>query len=188
MKTGKKIWLCIAGILLIALGVYFIINPNVTLVSTAWVLGFLTLFTGISKLVFTLRTQAFIPNSGTRMLSALLNIFFGCFFLFNLLGTALSLPFVFAIWVIIEGISVFVASFDYKKVGFPYWWALMLLGIVGIVLGICGIMNMEVTAVTLSVLISIPVILFGLANILAVAGVNRFEKDVKNVVNKAIKG
>ena len=94
----------------------------------------------------------------------------------------------FAIWVIIEGISVFVASFDYKKVGFPYWWALMLLGIVGIVLGICGIMNMEVTAVTLSVLISIPVILFGLANILAVAGVNRFEKDVKNVVNKAIKG
>ena len=64
----------------------------------------------------------------------------------------------------------------------------MLLGIAGIVLGICGIMNMEVSAVTLSVLISIPVILFGLANILAVAGVNRFEKEVKNVVNKAIKG
>ena len=105
MKTGKKIWLCIAGILLIALGVYFIINPDVTLVSAATVLGFFTLFTGISKLMFTFRTQAFIPNSGTRMLSALLDIFFGCFFLFNLLGTALSLPFVFAIWVIIEGIS-----------------------------------------------------------------------------------
>ena len=188
MKNGKKLWICIAGILLIALGVYFIINPNITLVSAAYVLGILTLFTGISKLIFTFRTQAFMPNSGTRMLSALLDIFFGCFFLFNLLGTALSLPFVFAIWVIIEGISVFVASFDYKKAGFQYWWAIMFMGIVGIVLGICGIMNMDVTAVTLSVLISISVILFGLAHILAVAGVNRFEKEVKNVVNQAING
>ena len=191
MNKGKKIWLCIAGILLIALGVYFIINPNVTLVSAAWVLGFLTLFTGISKLVFTFRTQAFMPNSGTRMLMGLLDVFFGCFFLFNLFGTAISLPFVFAIWVIIEGVSIFVASFDYKKVGFPYWWALMLLGIVGVVLGILGLRNMDITAVTLSVLISISVILFGVAHILAVAGVNRFEKEVKNAVNQvnqAIKG
>ena len=182
MKNGKKIWLCITGILLIALGVYLIINPNITLVSAAYVLGFLTLATGIFKLVFTFRTQAFMPNSGTRMLSALLDIFFGCFFLFNLLGTAASLPFVFAIWVIIEGVSVIVASFDDKKVGFPYWWALLLLGIVGVVLGILGLKNMEATAVTLSTLISISVILFGLAHILAVAGVNRFEKTVKDQV------
>ena len=184
MKTGTKIWLCIAGILLIALGVYFIINPNVTLVSAAYVLGILTLFTGISKLIFTFRTQAFMPNSGTRMLMGLLDIFFGLFFLFHLMSTAASLPFVFAIWVIIEGVSVIVLSFDYKKVGFQYWWALLLLGIVGVVLGILGFKNMEVTAVTLSTLISISVILFGLAHILAVAGVNRFEKEVKNAVNK----
>ena len=186
MKNGKKIWLCITGILLIALGVYLIINPNITLVSAAYVLGFLTLATGIFKLVFTFRTQAFMPNSGTRMLSALLDIFFGCFFLFNLLGTAASLPFVFAIWVIIEGVSVIVASFDYKKVGFPYWWALLLLGIIGVLLGILGFRNMDVTAVTLSTLISIGVILFGVANILAVAGVTRFEKAVGEQV-KAFK-
>ena len=188
MNTGKKIWLCIAGILLIALGVYFIIKPNVTLVSAAWVLGFLTLFTGISKLIFTFRTQAFMPNSGTRMLTSLLEIFFGCFFLFHLYGTAVSLPFMFAIWVIIEGVSIFVASFDYKKVGFPYWWAVLLMGLVGVVLGILGLKNMDVTAVTLSTLISISVILFGVAHILAVAGVNRFEKGVKDAVNQAIKG
>ena len=182
MKNGKKIWICIAGILLIALGVYFIINPNITLVSAAYVLGFLTLFTGISKLIFTFRTQAFMPNSGTRMLTALLDIFFGCFFLFNLLGTAMSLPFVFAIWVIIEGISMVVTSFDYKKVGFPYWWALLLLGLAGAVLGFLGLKNLEATAVTLSTLISIAVILFGVAHILAVAGINRFEKQVEKVV------
>lgn len=186
MKKSTKIWLCIAGILLVALGIYFLINPNITLVSAAYVLGFLTLFTGISKLVFTFKTQAFMPNSGTRMLMGLLDVFFGCFFLFNLLGTAASLPFVFALWVIIEGVGIIVASFDYKKVGFPYWWALLLLGIIGVLLGILGFRNMDVTAVTLSTLISISVILFGMAHILAVAGVTRFEKAIKDQV-QAIK-
>ena len=186
MKKSTKIWLCIAGILLVALGVYFLINPNITLVSAAYVLGFLTLFTGISKLVFTFKTQAFMPNSGTRMLMGLLDVFFGCFFLFNLLGTAASLPFVFALWVIIEGVGIIVASFDYKKVGFPYWWALLLLGIIGVLLGILGFRNMDVTAVMLSTLISISVILFGMAHILAVAGVTRFEKAIKDQV-QAIK-
>ena len=186
MKKSTKIWLCIAGILLVALGVYFLINPNITLVSAAYVLGFLTLFTGISKLVFTFKTQAFMPNSGTRMLMGLLDVFFGCFFLFNLLGTAASLPFVFALWVIIEGVGIIVASFDYKKVGFPYWWALLLLGIIGVLLGILGFRNMDVTAVMLSTLISISVILFGVAHILAVAGVTRFEKAIKDQV-QAIK-
>lgn len=184
MKTGKKIWLCIAGILLIVLGVYCIVKPNITLVNAAWFLGIVTLLTGISKMIFTFRTQAFMPNSGTRMLTALLDIFFGLFFLFNIMSTAISLPFVFALWVIIEGISVIVLSFDYKKVGFQYWWALLLLGIVGVVLGILGFKNMDVTAVTLSTLIGIAVILFGLAHILAVVGVNKFEKVVDNAVNQ----
>lgn len=184
MKTGKKIWLCIAGILLIVLGVYCIVKPNITLVNAAWFLGIVTLLTGISKMIFTFRTQAFMPNSGTRMLTALLDIFFGLFFLFNIMSTAISLPFVFALWVIIEGISVIVLSFDYKKVGFQYWWALLLLGIVGVVLGILGFKNMDVTAVTLSTLIGIAVILFGLAHILAVVGVNKFEKAVDNAVNQ----
>lgn len=184
MKTSKKIWLCIAGILLIVLGVYCIVKPNITLVNAVWFLGIVTLLTGISKMIFTFRTQAFMPNSGTRMLTALLDIFFGLFFLFNIMSTAISLPFVFALWVIIEGISVIVLSFDYKKVGFQYWWALLLLGIVGVVLGILGFKNMDVTAVTLSTLIGIAVILFGLAHILAVVGVNKFEKAVDNAVNQ----
>ena len=184
MKTGKKIWLCIAGILLIALGVYCIINPNITLVSAAYVLGLLTFFTGIFKLVFVFKTQAFMPNSGTRTLVGLLEIFFGCFLLFNLLGTAMSLPLVFAFWVIIEGISIAILSFDYKKVGFPYWWALLLLGIAGAVLGFFGLKNLDVTAVTLSTLIGISVILIGVAHILAVIGVSRFEKQIE----KAMKG
>ena len=78
MKTSTKIWLCITGLLLIILGVVCIAKPDITLISAAWVLGCITLLSGVAKLVFTFRTQAFLPNSGTRALSALLDIFFGC--------------------------------------------------------------------------------------------------------------
>ena len=178
MKTSTKIWLCIAGLLLIILGVVCIAKPNITLVSAAWILGCLTLITGITKLVFTIRTQAFLPNSGTRALGALLDICFGCFFLFNVLGTAVSLPVVFAIWVMIEGVIIAVQSFDYKKVGFPMWWVLLLLGIGGAVLGFCGLKNLDVAAGVLSAIIGLGIIANGLAYILAVVGVNRFEKRV----------
>jgi len=181
MTKSTKIWLCVAGLLLIILGILCIAKPDITLISAAWLLGCFTLLAGMAKLVFTLRTQAFIPNSGTRMLSALLDIFFGCFFLFNVLGTAVSLPVVFALWVMIEGIVIAVQSFDYKLVGFPYWWALLILGVGGAVLGFLGLRNLDVTAVTLSSLIGIAIIFHGLAYILAVAGINRFEQQVDAV-------
>ena len=181
MKKSTKIWLCVAGILLIVLGVLCICKPDITLLSAAWILGCLTLISGIAKMVFTFKTQAFLPNSGTRMLSAVLDIFFGCFFLFNILGTAVALPVVFALWVMIQGVIIAIQSFDYKKVGFPQWWAILILGIAGAVLGFIGLRHLDVTAMTLSTLIGLAIIFLGLAYILAVAGVNRFEKDVKEV-------
>ena len=104
MKTSTKIWLCITGALLIALGVVCICNPAETLFATAWLIGCLTLFSGIAKLIFTFRTQAFLPNSGSRMLSGFLDIIIGCIFLGHNFFVALSLPVVFAVWVMIEGI------------------------------------------------------------------------------------
>ena len=187
MKKSTKIWLCIAGLLLIILGIVCIAKPGITLLSAAWVLGCFTLAAGIAKMVFTFKTQAYLPNSGTRMLSAVLDIIFGLFFLFNILSTAVSLPVVFSIWIIIEGIVIAVESFDYKEMGFPQWWVLLILGICGAVLGFFGLRNLGVAAGALSTVIGLGIIANGLAYILAVVGLNRFEEKLEKATNKPVR-
>lgn len=182
MKTSTKVWLVIAGILLIALGVYCICKPAATLFSAAWMIGILVLATGISKLIFTFRTQAFLPNSATRVLSAILEILIGSFFLANSLFLAVSLPIVFALWVLIDSVIIAVNSFDYKRVGFPGWWGILILGICGAVLAVLGLKNPDVTATTMAVMIGIGIITMGVANICAVVGINKFENYLKQPV------
>ena len=179
MDKSTKIWLVISGILLIVLGVFCIAKPGETLLASAWLIGIFTLVSGISKIIFTFKTQRFLPNSGSRMLSALLQIFLGCFFLFDLLETAIALPVVFSLWVMFEGIIIAIQSFDYKKFGFSQWWLILILGICATLLGIFGMQNLHVTAATLSGLIGIALIVAGLANFFAVIGVSRVENTFK---------
>ncbi len=60
MKKSTKVWLLISGILLVALGILCIVKPAATLFATAWIIGCFTLFSGISRLVFTFRTERFL--------------------------------------------------------------------------------------------------------------------------------
>ena len=187
MQKTDKIWLGISGVLLVALGIMCICQPAATLFATAWTIGCFTLMTGIFKLIFTFKTQKFLPNSASRVLSAIFEIIIGIIFLCNNFFVAASLPVIFVIWVIVEGVFVAIHSFDYKKVGFPYWWALLLFGIAGVVLGVWGLRNPDVSAVTLSTLIGTAILLIGVGYLVALCGINRFEKQVKEF-GKAISG
>lgn len=179
MEKSSKIWLGISGVLLVALGIMCICEPAATLFATAWTIGCFTLMAGIFKLIFTLKTQKFLPNSASRVLSAIFEIIIGIIFLCNNLFVAATLPVIFVIWVLVESIFVAIHSFDYKKFGFPYWWALLLFGIVGVVLGILGLRNPDVSAVTLSTLIGTAILLIGAGYLVALFGINRFEKSLQ---------
>lgn len=179
MKKSDKLWLGISGVLLVALGIMCICQPAATLFATAWTIGCFTLMAGIFKLIFTFKTQKFLPNSASRVLSAIFEIIIGIIFLCNNFFVAASLPTIFVIWIIVESVFVAIYSFDFKKVGFPYWWSLLLLGIAGVVLGILGLRNPDVSAVTLSTLIGTAILLVGVGYLVALGGISKFEKEVK---------
>ena len=170
-----------AGVLFIILGIACICSPTETLFTLAWLIGIFTLFSGIAKLIFTFRTEGFLPNSGSRALSAVLQIILGCILLGNEIFVAISLPIIFALWVIVESATTAIQSFDYKRVGFPYWWCILLLGIGGTVMGILGLKNPDITAATLSVFIGIGIITIGCSYLVALRGIHKFEKKVDRI-------
>ena len=183
MKTSTKIWIVITGVIFIIFGIVCMCNPIETLVSMAWLIGLFTLMSGFSKLFFGLKTQNELPNSGTRILTGLLDVIFGIFFLGNSIFVAASLPVIFAIWLIIEGVIIAVQSFDYKSADYKGWWGILLLGIAGAILGIFALKNPVAAGATLSFIFGFSVMLFGIAYLVAFFGINKFQKKVKKVKN-----
>ena len=104
---------------------------------------------------------------------------------------AMSLPLVFILWVMFEGVILAVVSFDYKKFGFSSWWVMLILGIAIVVLCIFGMRNLDVAydvaGKTLTVLIGISIIILGLAHLFALTGIKRVENYVKEL-GEAYKG
>ena len=178
---NTKIWLAVTGILLVILGILCIVYPTATLFTLAWMIGLFTLCTGISKFIFAIKTRNMLPNSGVRILSGLLQIIIGVLFLANTFFVGLSLAIIFAMWVLFESVLIAVQSFDYKKVGYNGWWMMLLFGIAGMLLGIAGLFNPDLSADWLSILIGIAIIAMGAAHLFGYNGINKFEKFMKNM-------
>lgn len=181
MKTSTKIWMCIAGIALVALGVVCLVNSGTTLLSLAWLLGLFFLVAGCCEFAAWGKLHRILPQSGLLFLSALLQVLMGIFFIINPVSLAAALPFVFAFMVLFEGVRIAIESFDFKQVGFRYWWLMLLFGLVATAFGIYGFFQPAVSATTLTVLVSLGVMLAGVAYWVQVAGINRFEKRLKQL-------
>ncbi len=181
MKTSTKIWMCIAGIALVALGVICLVNSGSTLLSVAWLLGLMFLIAGCCELAAWGKLHLILPQSGLLFLSALLQVLMGVYFLVHPVALAAALPFVFAFVVLFEGIRIAIESFDFKKVGFRCWWIMLLFGVLATAFGIYGFCRPVVSATTLTVLVSLGIIIAGVGYWVQVVGINRFEKKLKQL-------
>ena len=179
MRKSIKFFIGLTGALLIILGILFLCNPISSILSIAWLLGLITLLSGISELVFVLNAQHLIPNSGTRVLSSVFQIIIGCFLLAHTGIVAATLPIIFSIWLLIEGVIAVIKAFDYKQVGYKAWWAIILLGIVVAVIGIIGLANPVKIAGILGIFLGIGIIADGISFLVMLGGINRFENKIK---------
>lgn len=181
MKTSTKIWMCLAGIALVALGVVCLVNSGSTLLSLAWLLGLIFLVAGCCEFAAWGKLHLILPQSGLLFLSAFLQVLMGLFFIIHPVSLAAALPFVFAFIVLFEGVRIAIESFDFKHVGFRFWWIMLLFGLAAAAFGVYGLYRPAVSAATLTVLVSIGIILAGVGYWVQVAGINRFEKKLKQL-------
>lgn len=180
-----NIYLILTALLLVVLGVVCIINPGEAFVAASWLVGLLILLSGVFGLLFGLRAQRFLPNAGSTTLLAVFQIIVGFLFLCNGLVAAESLIIVFVMWVIFEGISLSVLSFDYKKSGYDGWWIMALLGIFSLILGIIALHNPAGVGTFMGILLGLGILANGVDRIVAVFALKRIRNIVRDLHESA---
>ena len=164
MKTYSKVMMIISAILMIATGIVALCNPAATLVSISWIIGIMTLVSGISTLVFFFSAARGYMGSGAVLFAALADIILGIVFLNNGIFIARMLTFIVGLWLTIFGVERFIHSFDLKRCFYNDWWVTLLIGSVCSVLGVlCMLTPLTAGALLVSVVVGIGFILHGAA-------------------------
>ncbi|MGN0201999.1 MAG: HdeD family acid-resistance protein [Candidatus Cryptobacteroides sp.] len=180
MLPSRKIYMGITGAALVALGIICLSNPLSTVISLAWIVGILTLVSGLSTLLNWINLKSYFPQSGSILLSAILQILIGILFLRHDLALAATIPVIFAFFLIIEGTNLAIRSFDYRKIGFKAWWINLVLGLASTLLGLLSFAVPGLGGKTLSICIGIGLIVIGIVYFIALFAINRFDRRLNN--------
>ena len=155
----------IAGILLIAAGIYCLCNEDVAVLSAGLMLGMFMLAAGIAEIVVFAGTSGVLIGSGWLLLDGVLTVIMSLFLLFNQWFTLLSLPFIFTVWLMFSGISRFVSAFDLHALGVRGWGWVLAVGILLMVAGFLCMMDPWVSAAAVGVTVGLVFILEGVSAI-----------------------
>ena len=146
----------VAGILLIAAGIYCLCNEDVAVLSAGLMLGVFMLAAGIAEIVVFAGTSGMLIGSGWLLLDDVL---------FNQWFTLLSLPFIFTVWLMFSGISRFVSAFDLHALGVRGWGWVLAVGILLMVAGFICMMDPWVSAAAVGVTVGLVFLLEGISAI-----------------------
>ena len=149
----------VAGILLIAAGIYCLCNEDVAVLSAGLMLGIFMLAAGIAEIVVFAGTSGVLIGSGWLLLDGVLTMIMSLFLLFNQWFTLLSLPFIFTVWLMFSGISRFVSAFDLHALGVRGWGWVLAVGILLMVAGFICMMDPWVSAAAVGVTVGLVFLL-----------------------------
>ena len=155
----------VAGILLIAAGIYCLCNEDVAVLSAGLMLGVFMLAAGIAEIVVFAGTSGVLIGSGWLLLDGVLTVIMSLFLLFNQWFTLLSLPFIFTVWLMFSGISRFVSAFDLHALGVRGWGWVLAVGILLMVAGFICMMDPWVSAAAVGVTVGMVFLLEGISAI-----------------------
>lgn len=178
-NTFFKNWwlLLVKGILVVALGIMSFIMPHITiLVLTTW-FGALMVLVGILSLATLFASRKELGRgSKMQVLEGVMDIFFGLLILLFPQITVLVFAVIVGIWLIFVGILQLIFSLLLRPI-IKNWWLFLLNGLITTILGgLIGFNPLEGT-ITLSYLIGITAIFFGL---MLITG-SFFLKQMRNV-------
>ena len=162
-KTTMRTLSILAGVLLIAAGIFCLCNKQAAVVSAGVVLGVFMLCAGIVEIVLFSVVGGLVLGAGWLLLDGVLTVLLSMLLLFNRWFTMVSLPLLFTLWLLFTGVTRFVSAFDLRVLGVRAWGWVLALGIVLLALGIIGLLDPVVSTVAFAITLGVAFILEGLS-------------------------
>ena len=156
----KGLWL-VCGILFVFAGIVAIFNPADTLASISYILGLATLISGVIEIAIYSQTYNLKCGAGWILMDGVLGAVLGILMLSGGEIVAGALPFIFAMWLMINGISKAITAFDIKRLGITGWGWMVLVGTLCTILGFASIFHPAIAIVSISMVVGILLIVQG---------------------------
>lgn len=136
-KTENFSWFnLILGIILIIGAISVFRNPAATLGSIAMLFAIMAILSGVGEIILRNKIKKYRGDaSSLRIVSGVIQILLGLFLFFNLGGTIVSLPFIFAFWFIFSSIVGIIGVWPIRHISTGVFVLLLILNIIGILIG-----------------------------------------------------
>jgi uncharacterized membrane protein HdeD (DUF308 family) len=135
----------IEGIVLLILGIFAILIPNVATLAVEVFIGWVLLISGVVGLISTFRMRG-APGFGWSLLSAVVGIAAGFVLLAWPLSGVLSLTLILTAFLTIEGVASIMLALSHRH-GFSARWALLVVsGVIDLILAAMIFLNLPSTA------------------------------------------
>lgn len=174
MKILTRVLWIIAGILLIIAGIFCLMSPATAIAGMSLYLGIAMLFSGIVDLVIFASASGQMAGAGWFLADGIITILLSLFILGDQWFTALTLPFIFGMWLIFSGISAFSNSFELRRLGVRGWGWFTALGVILAVVGFFSFMDPFASVIAMTVTVGVFLVLQGIVSILRGCFSHRF--------------
>jgi len=162
MITSKSWWLIsLKAIIFIFLGIYIFKFPVSGMLGLILYGGICLLISGIIESVFALTYRKIHPGWVWQMAEGLLDLVLAIILLSNLGLTAVTLPFVFAFYAILTGISWIFQSHNFKKNGSKFRVVAFIAGLFSWLIGLAIFFRPVIAALTIVGMIGIMFMVHG---------------------------
>jgi uncharacterized membrane protein HdeD (DUF308 family) len=150
-KTARWTF-CTAGAILVFIGILAILNPLITIVSTAVSMGIGFLLAGANYLVpyFSMRNNPLRPKWLLPL--GVIDIVFGVLFITNIVLAMLALSTMLGAWMLLAGCLKLYASFAVKAAGARKWWMMTISAVLMLALSCLLLSNPAVEGLFLALL------------------------------------
>ncbi|GGC95485.1 HdeD family acid-resistance protein [Enterococcus wangshanyuanii] len=156
----------VLGILFVLTALLSFQDPAGNLIAIVMVFAFFAIIKGIFEIFVRNRLKELTGYKAYGpIVLGVIDIIIGIYLFFNLnIGIAV-LPFVFAIWFIVDSIFGLFALDLAKSVSTGYFWFTLIINVLGIILGFMLLMDPLSSALTLSFLVGFYFMLYGITHI-----------------------